>query len=184
MVVVEGLRFSGCRRQYRLLVLCPSNAAQGLYALQPRSPLDSQSSGDAVLLGRGKRRGGHSPQQLGTIATSPPFPMLCCHWESVSVLGVWIGRDPKNTCGHHSCPVISGKGGRWRCVSVCACALCSKEVVLVVMAVGNGGGGGYYHRTTHKECPVDFCAPPPTTDTCASMKIRSSARPPTSCSPL
>lgn len=26
---------------------------------------------------------------------------------------------------------------------------------------GGGGGGWYYHRTTHKECPVDFHAPPP-----------------------
>lgn len=85
-----ALRFSGCGRQYWPLVLFPSNAAQGLCALRPRSPLNSQSSGGAVLLGKAGRWGAHSPQQLGTIATSPPLPMLGCQWKSVSVLGLYF----------------------------------------------------------------------------------------------
>lgn len=49
-----------------------------------------------------------------------------------------MGKDPKNTCGQHSCQVISGKEGRWGCVCACTCvhvrALRSREV-------GRGGGG-------------------------------------------
>lgn len=43
-----------------------------------------------------------------------------------------MGKDPKNTCGQHSCQVISGKERRWGCVCACTCvhvrALQSREV--------------------------------------------------------
>lgn len=165
----RGLRFSGGGRQYRPLVLFPSNAAQGLGALQPRSPLDSQSSGGAALPGRAEEVGCTEPTAAGSnshiallFPCSAASGRVCVCWVCtcvcVCVGGSRMGKDPKNTCGQHSCQVISGKEGGWGCVCACMCvhvrALRSREVVV-------GAGGWYYHRTTHKECPVDYHAPPP-----------------------
>lgn len=68
-----GLRFSGGRRQYRPLVLFPSNAAQGLGALKPRSPPDSQSSGGAALPGGAEEVGCTEPTAAGSNSHIAPF---------------------------------------------------------------------------------------------------------------
>lgn len=89
-----GLRFSGGGRQYRPLVLFPSNAAQGLGALQPRSPLDSQSSGGAALPGRAEEVGCTEPTAAGS--NSHIVLLFPCSAASgrvcvcVCVLGVYL----------------------------------------------------------------------------------------------
>lgn len=93
----RGLRFSGGGRQYRPLVLFPSNAAQGLGALQPRSPLDSQSSGGAALPGRAEEVGCTEPTAAGSnshiallFPCSAASGRVCVCWVCTCVC-VWGG---------------------------------------------------------------------------------------------